>query len=227
MQRDCALDTGKLYYQTFTSMKNYQNVFTLFKEQKMKLPFETEKLYYGFPIFILGYKDQCFGYNITTSSSSYSLGDMVVIGLSSSNNATEQIKYFKEFTLNVPTENQSFLMERAGFITHRDKLKMLDVNYNKADQIDAPLLADCPLSLECRVEAMQEFDNYVNFTARIVKRWVDRDLLDDEGHLNSRNFHPLYFMGDGKERLYRYLDKVESDELGSFSRKSRKLASRT
>ena len=30
MQRDCALDTGKLYYQTFTSMKNYQNVFALF-----------------------------------------------------------------------------------------------------------------------------------------------------------------------------------------------------
>lgn len=193
----------------------------------MKIPFETEKLYYGFPIFILGYKDQRFGYNITTSSSSYSLGDMVVIGLSSSNNATEQIKYFKEFTLNVPTENQSFLMERAGFITHRDKLKMLDVSYSKAEQIDAPLLADCPLSLECRVEEMQEFDNYVNVTARIVKRWVDRDLLDDEGHLNSRNFHPLYFMGDGKERLYRYVDKERSDELGSFSRKSRKLVSRT
>lgn len=36
--------------------------------------FETEKLYYGFPVFILGYQDERFGYNTTTCSSSYSLG---------------------------------------------------------------------------------------------------------------------------------------------------------
>ena len=41
----------------------------------MKQSFNTSKLYYGFPIFILGYQDQNFGHNITTCSSSYSLGD--------------------------------------------------------------------------------------------------------------------------------------------------------
>ena len=39
----------------------------------MKQSFETSKLYYGFPIFILGYQDQTYGYNVTTCSSSYSL----------------------------------------------------------------------------------------------------------------------------------------------------------
>lgn len=38
----------------------------------MKQSFNTSKLYYGFPIFILGYQDQNFGHNITTCSSSYS-----------------------------------------------------------------------------------------------------------------------------------------------------------
>ncbi|MFC2551419.1 MAG: flavin reductase family protein, partial [Streptococcus sanguinis] len=37
----------------------------------MKQSFKTSKLYYGFPIFIIGYQDQNFGYNITTCSSSY------------------------------------------------------------------------------------------------------------------------------------------------------------
>ena len=41
----------------------------------MKQSFNTSKLYYGFPIFILGYQDQNFEHNITTCSSSYSLGD--------------------------------------------------------------------------------------------------------------------------------------------------------
>ncbi|MFR2463244.1 MAG: flavin reductase family protein, partial [Streptococcus salivarius] len=47
----------------------------LSKEGDMKQSFETSKLYYGFPIFILGYQDQAHGYNVTTCSSSYSLGD--------------------------------------------------------------------------------------------------------------------------------------------------------
>ena len=34
--------------------------------------FEAEKLYYGFPVVVLGYKDEQWGYNITTSTSSYS-----------------------------------------------------------------------------------------------------------------------------------------------------------
>ena len=45
----------------------------------MKQSFKTSKLYYGFPIFILGYQDQNFGYNITTCSSSYSLGDWLYL----------------------------------------------------------------------------------------------------------------------------------------------------
>ena len=41
----------------------------LSKEVVMKQSFETSKLYYGFPIFILGYQDQTYGYNVTNKSS--------------------------------------------------------------------------------------------------------------------------------------------------------------
>ena len=44
----------------------------------MKRTFETRKLYFGFPVFFLGYKDDVHGYNISTSSSVYSLGSMMV-----------------------------------------------------------------------------------------------------------------------------------------------------
>lgn len=186
----------------------------------MKQKFETPKFYYGFPVYILGYKDQQFGYNITTSSSSYSLGDMMVMFKGS--NAVEQIQHYQAFTLNIPTEKQAFLMERAGFLTRRDKLSLLDVTYSMAETIDAPLLDDCPVSLECVVEAVQEFDNYVNFTARIVNRWVDASLLDEKGHFKSEAFHPIEYMGDSKARIYRYLDEEKSEKLGQYSKKGRK-----
>lgn len=88
----------------------------------MKQSFNTSKLYYGFPIFILGYQDQNFGHNITTCSSSYSLGDWLVIGVGSEENAAEQIKHYQQFTVNIPDENLMLEMEQAGFISHREKL---------------------------------------------------------------------------------------------------------
>ena len=65
----------------------------------MKQSFKTSKLYFGFPIFILGYQDQNFGYNITTCSSSYSLGDWLVIGVGAEENAADQIKHYQQFTV--------------------------------------------------------------------------------------------------------------------------------
>lgn len=46
----------------------------------MHVPYETEKFYYGFPVYILAYPDEAVGVGITTGSSSYSLGQMVMIG---------------------------------------------------------------------------------------------------------------------------------------------------
>ena len=39
----------------------------------MHVPYDTEKFYYGFPVYILAYPDEEVGVGITTGSSSYSL----------------------------------------------------------------------------------------------------------------------------------------------------------
>lgn len=183
--------------------------------------FDTEKFYYGFPVFILGYKDEQFGYNITTCSSSYSLGDMVVIGMFQGSNAVEQIAKHGEFTLNIPSLEQTYMMGKAGFLHKREKLRLLDVEVVPAEKIDAPSLSACPITLECRVEQVQTFDSYTNFTARILRRTADENLLDEKGKFKSSEFNPLIYMGDGRERIYRYLEKGTSEKLGGFIKKGR------
>lgn len=187
----------------------------------MKQVYDTTKLYLGYPIFLLGYKDATYGYNITTSSSSYSLGDMIVIGLSKKSNAAEQIKKYGRFTVNVPTEKLMLELEQAGNYSHRDKCYLTKLDYTPASEIDAPLLTDCPVSLECTVINIQTQDNYVNITAKIVKRWVDDRLLDDKGNFNSRAFHPVEYMGDDKERVYRFLDEEHHATSGQYMREAR------
>ena len=58
----------------------------------MHVPYETEKFYYGFPVYILAYPDDAVGVGITTGSSSYSLGQMVMIGCDSTTHAARSIK---------------------------------------------------------------------------------------------------------------------------------------
>ena len=187
----------------------------------MKESFQTSKLYYGFPIFILGYQDQTFGYNVITCSSSYSLGDLVVIGVGSEENAAEQIKRYQSFTLNIPDASLMLEMEKAGFASHKDKLAQIDLAYTISGKTQAPILDACPVVLDCQVDKVIEEDGICHFFAKILDRLADPEILDDKGHFRSERFAPTYFMGDGHQRVYRYLDN-RVDPMGSFIKSARK-----
>lgn len=150
----------------------------------MKQSFNTSKLYYGFPIFILGYQDQNFGHNITTCSSSYSLGDWLVIGVGSEENAAEQIKHYQQFTVNIPDETSMLAMEQAGFISHREKLKHLALEYDLSERTHAPILESCPVVLDCQVDRIVEEGEFVIFSLRLLRDlltqnfWMKRDILE-------------------------------------------------
>ena len=161
----------------------------------MRQDYETSKLYYGFPVILLGYKDANFKYNFTTNSSSYTLGDMMVIGFHSRSNAAKQITNFKEFTVNVPSENLMNEIEIGEFV-------------------DAPLFTACPISIECKVENIVMYGETANVIASIKKRVVNSNLIED-GKLNLDKLNPVIFLGDEHEKIYRYLRNL-SDKAGKF-----------
>ena len=80
----------------------------------MHIPYDTEKFYYGFPVYILAYPDEEVGVGITTGSSSYSLGQMVMIGCDSTTHAARSIKRSGVCSLNlfgaeVDSDTRSFV----------------------------------------------------------------------------------------------------------------------
>ncbi len=92
--------------------------------------------------FILRYQDKNFGH-ITTCSSSYSLGDWLVIRIGSEENAADQIKHYQQFAVFIPDENFMLEMEQAGFISHREKLEHLGLGYEISERTQAPILEAC------------------------------------------------------------------------------------
>lgn len=161
----------------------------------MKQSFETSKLYYDFPIFILGYQDQTYGYNVTTCSSSCSLGDWLVVGVGSEENAADQIKHYQKFTVNIPDKSFMLQMEQAGFISHREKIAELRLDFRPSKLTQAPILDACPVVLDCKVDRIIEEDGTCHIFAKILDRLADSDLLDGRGHFKNDCFAPTYFYG--------------------------------
>lgn len=170
----------------------------------MKQTFETRKLYFGFPVFFLGYKDEVHGYNITTSSSAYSLGKMMVIAMRTKGNAITEIKKYGHFTVNVPTEELTEASEIAGFNSRKDKFALTGLTYTIGETVDAPLVNECPVSIECEVVEMVEFGALTNVIARVTRRVVDDSLIDEDNAFRSEAFCPISYIGDGAARQYRY-----------------------
>ncbi|MBI6875682.1 flavin reductase family protein [Clostridium aciditolerans] len=179
----------------------------------------SEKLYYGFPIFLIGYKDSTYGYNFTTVSSSYSLGDMLVVGIYKFGNAIKQIKNVNCFTVNIPDNNLMQEIEIGGTNSGKDKFKLASkLNYHISNKIDAPIINNCILNIECEVVQIvesDEFENYSNIIAKIKGRFINEELQKDEIIIREC-LNPVLYVGDGYKRSYRYLGNKIHD-FGDFS----------
>lgn len=181
----------------------------------MKKTFDTRKLYFGFPVFFLGYKDEIHGYNITTSSSVYSLGKMIVIGMRTKSNSMQHILKTGEFTISLPQKDLLEEIEVAGFNSRKDKFDLTKLAYSLGQTVDAPLVDACPVSIECRVVDKMEFGALTNVVAEVTRRVVDEKFIDLEGNFRSKQFNPVLYIGDGHERLYRSLDE-DSVTMGTM-----------
>lgn len=186
----------------------------------MKKTFETRKLYFGFPVFFLGYKDDVHGYNITTSSSVYSLGSMMVIGMRTKGNAVTEISKYGHFTVNIPREHLLEEVEIAGFNSRKDKFALTGLTYTVGETVDAPLVNECPISIECQVVELVECGKLTNIVAKVTRRVVEEELLDEEGFFKSKSFSPISYIGDGAGRYYRFYDD-QSVKMGSLMQQKR------
>ncbi len=121
----------------------------------------------------------------------------------------EMIKNSGVFAINLTTETLVRAADICGVRSGRDfdKFEKLGLNKESANHIDCPLIAESPLSLECRVEKIIPLGTHHMFIADIVGVDVDPTLVDKNGklHLDKAGLaayaHGEYF-GLGKKLGY-------------------------
>lgn len=106
------------------------------------------------------------------------------------------IKETGEFVVNLPPEQLAFATDFCGVTSGRDVDKFAAAHLTPlpAQTVAPPLIAECPVNLECRVEQVLPLGSHDLFLARILTVDVDKELLTSTGRLNLGKAHLLTYL---------------------------------
>jgi flavin reductase (DIM6/NTAB) family NADH-FMN oxidoreductase RutF len=143
---------------------------------------------------------------------------MVGIAVRPSRFTYHQIETLKAFTVNVPTADQAETVDYCGVISGRDtdKFSTRGLTAVPASKITAPIVAECPLALECAVRQRLELGSHVVYIGEVLAVQVTTELIDEKGHLDLRKANLLAYAHGHYYSL--------GEELGHFGFSVRKKA---
>jgi flavin reductase (DIM6/NTAB) family NADH-FMN oxidoreductase RutF len=127
---------------------------------------------------------------------------MLAISLHKTRYSLEIIRKTKEFTVNIPQARHFREVDYCGLVSGRTRRKVLDCGFTTipGSIVKAPLIAECPFNLECKVSRETTFGDWVVIFAEIVETHVDADKLNPEtGKIDVSKVDPLVYCATIRE----------------------------
>ncbi len=188
----------------------------------MKVPFNPGTLLYPLPVVMVSCGDRPENYNILTvawTGTVCSTPPMCYISLRRERHSYEIIQRTGEFVINLTTENLARATDWCGVRSGKDfdKFKQMHLTPEKGQLVQAPLIAESPLNIECKVVDIRPLGSHDMFLANVVAIDAEEKLIDKStGAFQLNHAKPLAY-SHGK--YYSLGDKIGSF---GFSVKKRK-----
>jgi flavin reductase (DIM6/NTAB) family NADH-FMN oxidoreductase RutF len=115
-----------------------------------------------------------------------------------------------EFVANFPGQDLLEQTDVCGTVSGRDvdKWALTGLSPVPATHVGAPMIAECPYSLECRVIETLELGAHDLFVARVLAAHAEESVMDEEGALDYEAIRPLTYLPydyfSVGERIYHY-----------------------
>ncbi|MCR4408460.1 MAG: flavin reductase family protein [Anaerolineae bacterium] len=103
-----------------------------------------------------------------------------------------------EFVINIPDESLLRAVDVCGHISkaRADKFAMTGLTLMPASQLKTPLVAECPVNIECQVVQKISLDSHDLFVSKIIAVHVDEALLDEAGFIDYSRTRPIAYLGN-------------------------------
>ncbi len=92
----------------------------------------------------------------------------------------------KEFTVNLVTKDLVRATDRCGVVSGKnaDKFALCGLTKGKGVAVSCPYIAECPVSLECKVVKRVDLGTHAVFFGEIVNVIADEKYVDEKGRLS-------------------------------------------
>ena len=132
----------------------------------------------------------------------------VALNLALGHKTTENLKHTKAFTLSIATLDTLVLSDYFGLVSGRkeNKIEKAGVHIAHSEFVNAPIIYEYPLTLECKAVEMQEVLDEMHVVGEVVNAQVDESILNTQGKVDLGKLQPISF--DSVLCAYRVLGDV-------------------
>ncbi|MCM1499365.1 MAG: flavin reductase family protein [Clostridium sp.] len=126
---------------------------------------------------------------------------MLSVSVRKERHSYPMMKESGEFVVNLTTEKLAWATDYCGVRSGQDedKFKTAGLTKGEAEKVNAPIIMESPVNIECRVQQVLELGSHDLFLAEVVNVQVSDEYMDDKGafHINDANLlaysHGQYF----------------------------------
>lgn len=122
--------------------------------------------------------------------------DMVALNLEAEHKTVTNLETRKAFTLAVPGTDTLRESDFFGIATSNkmvDKFERSGLHAIKSENVDAPIITEYPLTLECEVVEMQTQPYGLRVLGKIINVVADEKVLDENGKIDAEKLHAFAF----------------------------------
>jgi flavin reductase (DIM6/NTAB) family NADH-FMN oxidoreductase RutF len=116
----------------------------------------------------------------------------VVAGMGKAHATNAGIREHREFSVNIPSVDMVAVTDWCGMKSAGsgvDKAGLFEVVRGSLEH--APMIAECPVSLECRLTQVVDLGSHELFVADIVATWTEDRFLDEHGKPDITKVRPF------------------------------------
>ncbi|MNO56114.1 Flavin reductase like domain protein [compost metagenome] len=189
-------------------------------------------LYYGTPVILLNTLNEDGTVNISPISSSWALGDCIVLGIGLGGKAIDNLEQLPECVINIPSPSLWENVEQLAPYTGKNPVPEFKKTYGCSYQKDkyaisglTPIesktvkptrIMECPLQIEARVKNIRIPDHSPTFAiieTQAVHVHAHKEIIIDENHIDPLKWSPLIYNFRHYFGLGNHLGKTYRSEI--------------
>lgn len=120
---------------------------------------------------------------------------MTYVSIRPSRHSFDLIKNSGEFVINLVTKDLAYACDFCGVKSGRDmdKFKEMNLTAKKGEKVNAPIIYESPVNIECKVKDIIHLGTHHMFLAEVVSVSVSDEYLDETGKFHFNATEPVCY----------------------------------